>query len=224
MINCAAPLLILLAASGCTTPINTKALEANRHKMFSVGIVKAAGGMPLLMDDVDRKKEALEKIPVEAICGVLSTNLGLIINPDCDHTIKTVVEDAKGQQSSGPFRMTTRSAYFGSQSYHDPGRFLGTLGTRAKELNRNCGDLIYITYSLIPPGNPFSMENEYAYELLVKSDKEVLVNLSGVVARIPIPKNGLVADFDSIWSSFVTNATGIPEALARDIEKAKKTK
>jgi hypothetical protein len=202
---------------GCaTTPtVNTHALDARKNQTFSIGMVKVEGQRPMF-DNLDRKKQALEKIPVTNICHILSKKFGLKTNLDVDRTVKVVKEC--GILDGG-------NPYWGVKHYEYPSFLKGFASGNNSECikDEDTGNMIYITYRLDETNPLHAFTDSYSYEILVKSDADILLRFRGLVARVPTPKKGLSLDMDGSWKNFVSYADNIAQVFEEDVDKAKTT-
>jgi len=220
--------LAFLTISGCAThKVDIKAIEANRNKTFKVGMIKVAGRMPVPGgDNVGKKIEALEKIPVKGINDALGSRYGIRFDTYFDKTVKTVFEKVEGQGSSAPssatisvkLNMMSENPYCGNKEYKKTGLLKDILPLLAGSAieDEDVGDNIYITYGY---KGGLLFKDIFFYEVIVKSDDIVLVHQVGTVAEIDTPKKGLIIDINGVWNNFVTYADKITEALVRDINK-----
>jgi len=225
-------LLFALSLSACATvhKVNIEAIEANKNKTFTIGIVKVTGKTPY-GDNVDKKIAILQKVPIKEICDVLSANYGINVNPDFDRTIRTVEGEVSGRARIGPLRFTFRdeNPYWGNKEYEEPSFLSVMFGSgRPTIRDEDIGDSVYITYNFGVAGPPWALKDEMYYGITVKSDAEVLMLHKGMVATVDIPWNGLMfwfGDFEAIiefiWNDVNSHAEKIPEALARDIKAMK---
>lgn len=220
-------LLLVLSISACATAhkVSIDAIEANKNKTFTIGIIKVTGKTPF-GDNVDRKVTVLQKIPVKEICDVLFANYGINVNSDFNRTIKVVDEwweslgNIKYPHSKG------KNPYWGNKEYNEPGllrRIL--LGGDPTIIDEDIGNTVSLFYSFRIVGFPWALKDEFYYEITVKSDAEVLMLHKGIVATVDIPSKGLIGDLEAIvefiWNDVNSHAGKIPEALARDIKAMK---
>lgn len=223
-------LLLALSLSACATAhkVNIDAIEANKNKTFTIGIVKVTGRTPLGFGSplLDRKITVLQKIPVKEICDVLFANYGINVNSDVNRTIKVVDEwwenlgNIKYPHSKG------ENPYWGNKEYNKPGllrRIL--LGGDPAIIDEDIGDTVSVIYSFRIVGFPWALKDEFYYEITVKSDAEVLMLHKGIVATVDIPSKGHIfsplAMEEYMWNDVISHAENIPEALARDIKAMK---
>jgi hypothetical protein len=215
-------LLFALSLSACATvhKVNIDAIEANKNKTFTIGIIKVTGSIPFPFgDDVDKKITVLQKVPIKEICDVLFANYGINVNPDFNKTIRTVEGEVSGRAWIGPLSFTIRdkNPYWGNKEYEEPGFLSGPT-----IIGDDSGDTISITYSFRSgQGLPWALKDIFYYEVTVKSDAEVLVQHMGEIATVDMPKKGLFLDLEGVWNDVTTYVEKIPEALARDIKAMK---
>jgi hypothetical protein len=191
-------------------------------------MVKVAGRLPVPSgDSLDKKKIALEKIPIKQICDILFNNYGIKINADINRTIMTVNEDLDREYkditptSSYINIMLSENPYLGNKKY-DQAKLLGGIFTsNPKIIDEDIGDTIYITYYYHSGGLPWALKDEFYYKITVKSDANILLQHKGLVAEVDTPKKGLIIDIENIWNNFISYADKIPEALAKDIKAMK---
>lgn len=206
----------LLFSACATTPhkVNIKAIEANKNKMFKLGIVKVEGRMPILGgDNVGKKIMALEKIPIKEICDILSSSYGLQINTEINKTVKTVKEQMS---------LLSENPYWGNKEYRQTGSLEFMLTNKDTIIqDGDVGDVVYITYGYITVGLPWALKDKFYYEIIVKSDATVLIDNKGTIAVVDIPKKGFILDSEGVWNNLVSYTDKITEALAKNINKAK---
>ena len=217
-------LLLVLSISACATAhkVNIDAIEANKNKTFTIGIIKVTGKPPLPFgDNVDKKITVLQKIPIKEICDVLFANYGIKVNPDFNRTIKVVDERSENYP-----HVKGKNPYWGNKEYNEPGLLRRILFFAAPTIiDEDIGDTVSITYSFRMVGSPWALKDEMYYEITVRSDAEVLMLQKGIVATVDIPWKGLIGDAQAItefiWNGVNSHAEKIPEALARDIKAMK---
>jgi hypothetical protein len=214
-------LSLALSLSACATAhkVNIDAIEANKNKTFTIGIIKVTGKTPF-GDNVDRKITVLQKIPIKEICDVLFANYGINVSPDFNRTIKVVDE-----RSENPPHVKGENPYWGNKEYNEPGLLSRIFFAAPTIIDEDIGDTVSITYSFRMVGPPWALKDESYYEITVKSDAEVLMLHKGIVATVDIPWKGLIlnaqAIIEFIWNDVTSHADKIPEALARDIKAMK---
>jgi hypothetical protein len=225
-------LISLPLLMGCTTihKVNASAIETNRSKIFMLGMVKVSGGSAIgLGDRVDVKKKVLEKMPVEEICSVLTSNYGFKIDTQVDKTVKTVKEPLEGQGRAGPppaglsvqIYILSENPYWGKKEYRQVGFLKGIFAGEPKIQDENEGDMVYITYKFRSGGLPWALKEIFSYDVLVKSGSTVLLHYAGPVATIDMPKKGLIIDFDGYWNEMICHVDKIPEVFAKDLKTRK---
>jgi hypothetical protein len=219
-------LLFALSLSACATvhKVNIDAIEANKNKTFTIGIIKVTGKTPLGVGSplLDKKITVIQKVPIKEICDVLFANYGINVNLDFNKTIRTVEGEEIGRVRIGPFRHVVRdeNPYWGNKEYEEPGFLSGPT-----IIGDDIGDTVSITYSFRVAGPPWALKDETYYEVTVKSDAEVLMLHKGIVATIDIPWKGHIfaplAFEEFVWNDVTSHVEKIPEALARDIKAMK---
>jgi len=217
-------LLLALSLSACATThkVNIDAIEANKNKTFTIGIIKVTGKTPFPFgDNVDRKITVLQKIPIKEICDVLFANYGINVNPDFNRTIKVVDERSEIYP-----HVKGENPYWGNKEYNEPGLLRRILFFQAPAImDEDIGDTVSITYSFRMVGPPWALKDETYYEVTVRSNAEVLMLHKGIVATVDIPRKELIGDAEAIiefiWNDVNSHAENIPVALARDIKAMK---
>lgn len=218
-------MLILIPACAKDHVVNIDEIERNKSKTFNIGIVKAAGRRwSFYGDNLNKKEEALKRIPVKDICNLLAKNYGLKINTQADLTTKIVKED-EGQSYAPPSSygsssgtsyyiqlkvMKSDNPYFGNKEYSETGMLKG-LFVNPSLKGEDVGNTVDIVYSYFVDG--FPLKDKYYYQVSVKSDDKVLIYHYGAVAVHSYD------DADVAYSRLVSYADKIPEALARDLRK-----
>ena len=221
----------LLLLTGCATTIhkvNASAIDANRSKVFLLGIVKVIGGSPIGFGDrVDKKKMALERMPIEEICSVLTSNFGIKVDTQVDKFVRTVKEPLNNQGNAVPastlpgwsmsINITPQSEnpYWGKKEYKQAG-----ISGAPKLQDENTGNMVYITYEVRPDNKgvslPWSLKEIFYYDIRVTSDSTVLLHYAGPVAVVDMPKKGLIIDFEGYWDKMVSYVDRVPAAFAKD--------
>lgn len=224
--------LLAFSLSACATAhkVNIDAIEANKNKTFTIGIIKVAGRAPF-SDNLGSKTNVLQKMPIKEICDVLAANYEINVNTTFDRTIKTVNEKMEGQGKAGSpspgisvqIFIMSENPYWGNKEYKTSGFLSGMLmGGGPTIIDEDIGDTVNITYSFRSGvGLPWALKDEFYYEIVIKSDAEVLVMHKGIIAKVDMPKKGLILDTEGIWNNFASYAEKIPEALVRDIKAMK---
>ena len=232
--------ILVLFFSACGTPnkINIAAIEANRDKVFKLGIVKVEG-RPLSLtsllkdeDEVQNKITALERIPIYEICDILSNKYGLQISTEVNMTVKIVEEDLPGSSKGGGMggmRPQTgvqvqvvpkcQNPYWGNLEYRKTGYWEDLKTGKSFVIDKQgVSNLVNITYGFSStPGIRSTKETIY-YIITIESEDEILVRHKGEIATIETPKKGFFEiNAESIWNSFISHADKIDEALAKDL-------
>jgi hypothetical protein len=203
--------------------VNVTEIEANKNKVFEIGIVKVEGQPYPFVDDVDKKKTALTQIPIEEICKTLSSAYGLQINPNVNREIRIAREKPSGQNAPAPdpgrFGITLASMsdnpYFGNKRYEEGGLMSKLFAVPAKLQDEDVGEMVYLTYGFKPAA--FSPKYEFYYKLVVKSNAEILIKHEGTVAVVPVPFGLPFGIKSAAWKELISNAGRINEALKKDI-------
>lgn len=224
--------------TGCATPqkVNLSILEGCKNKTFKLGVVKAAVNCETTPfgPDIEQKKKALARIPIEEICSMLNEHYALKIDTNVDRSPR-VVEEAFGSGEPYPptsvsggmhlsihLRPTTENAYYGNLTYDNSSTFWLMLGGDSKTSNDEAvPDVVNVTYWM--ENQAFSFKTKLLYSIHVKSSGQDVLALTGIVEIVPI-QMGLFGDQkgDS-WDLYIEYAGHIKEALERDlIEAAKK--
>lgn len=219
-------IMAIIISSACTThKADIRMLELKKGSIFEVAIVEVEGRLPYpkaLMpeaNDVEKKAAALQKIQIDEISDILSSEYGLQIDRNVNKTIRNI--DGIKEQI----------IYLGNRDYvscFDLKKIL------LEEIyycikNENVGDYIWIIYGFtILHGAPWKLKNRIYYQVLVKSDGNVLLRHSGNIAVIDLglsysPKNidNNLARMKLAWDELIRHADQVDEALSRDIAKTK---
>lgn len=229
--------ILVLFFSACGTPhkINTAAIEANRDKMFKLGIVKVEG-RPVSpqsffkdKDEVRNKISALERIPISEICDILSNKYGLQISTEVDKTVRIVEEDLPDSSKGWGMRpqsgvhvqasLTCQNPYWGNVEYRETGYWEGLKSGNSFVIDKQgVSNLVNITYGFSSTPGIRSTKEFIYYIITIESDDDILVRHKGEIATIKTPKKGLLEmDSEGIWNSFISYADKIDEALAKDL-------
>ena len=228
-------LLSILLLSACASQyvheVSLDGIDRNKDKTFKIGIVKVKGSLPTFNgDNVGIKKAILEKVPTQKICDLLVASYGLKIDANINNTIKIVEEKKEGQGDSGPVESglsirvyaMEENPYWGAKVYQEPTGVSGWFSGGGPVIqDENVGDFIYITYGMRVSGMAWSVKNEFYYEVMAKSDAQVLVLHKGIVAVVDIARKSVFGDDQADWDNFAVYVDKIPEALGKDIQAKK---
>lgn len=219
--NCSI-LIIFFVVSACTTHnVDLKSIDAHKDKVFKIGVVKSYGCIPF-SDNTESKKIALTKIPINDVCGTIANHYGIIIDPNSDKEIKIVKETigSKGAMlSSKPITITIsptcNNPYYGNKEYRKLGFFEGFFAGEDYKIDDDKGEIINVIYSIDQSPNPFDQYFSFNYEIIVKSDGDVLIQHKDKISIVQIQT--LEFNFSYIWEPYIFNAEKINEALKRDL-------
>lgn len=212
-------LLLLMAACAKNHEVNTAQIELRKDKTFRIGIVKVEGRRWGLFDkdNLEKKKEALAKVPVNDICAVLSAKYGLRIDTQLNNTVKVVSEGeggGRGYAGSGgfflrPIVMRSDNPYIGNKEYSDNG-VVKSIFVDPSLKEEGLGDTVDIIYSY-SQSSGIPRKDVYHYDITVKSNDTVLIHHDDDVAVLDY------ADNDEIYKRLVSYADKITDALNQDI-------
>jgi len=236
----------LACASPALHQVDRTRLDAVRGRTFDLGIVKVAGGLsfPFVSDSTARKQEILMSLPVEAICEVLSREYGLRIRAQEERPIKFVSEELENSAPGGSIFGAAPTApvgagvtvtitpgaenpYWGSKEYRYLGFFESLFSFQAWGTpviaDASTGDFIYLKYAMRIAGLPFDLQEEFFYELRVRSDGKDLIQHRGMAAQGDVPKYSLMINLDQVWSDFESHAATLVDVIERDIRATKQS-
>jgi hypothetical protein len=212
--------LIIAASllSGCATQnrhiVNSEALKLNMQRAFKIGAVKVvvAKNLTPFGNEIDRKIDALNVIPIEAICNTLESTYGIRIDSTTDNTVRII---SKLDESKTTYYGTP---YYGNVLYTEHSFLKSLFGLCPSIIkNKSPKDVVNITYGLREPS--FKMKLTYWYSVNVRSDDQEIISHSGIIANTPSPKKYLFLDLEAVLNELVINAKKIHTILIKDITK-----
>jgi hypothetical protein len=222
--------LLLLFFSSCATfshKVNFKEIKENKNKIFKLNMVKVVGCKGLYRDDyIEKKRGALEKIPIDKICNTLNSYYGLEIDTNINKTIQIAYECVecgfkKSSNGASPhsgvtvtIQPTCQNPYWG---YIEPPQdILNNIIFKMfkKPKISQLSEIIEITYGCCQSdASRMLFDTKLEYQVIIKTKDKVLVKHRGIVESFKKQKN--------MWDNIVSYTDKINEALVRDINKTK---
>ena len=194
-------------------------IDSAGQKIFKLGVVKAAGDISVpFTGRLPKKKEALNRIPVEEICSILFNEYGLEVDISVDRTIKIAKErvDVAGHQGTTQLYTYCKNPYYGNLEYLDVHPILLVFGADTNIIaDPSVTDFLNITYTFEIV--PFIFKVRFLYNIVIKSSSDELLSIQGAVASIPLPRKGLFGDTDAVWDAYVKHAAHIDEVLRDEL-------
>jgi hypothetical protein len=230
-------IMFFIGFTGCTTSqkVNLSVLEGCKNKTFKLGVVKAAVNCQTTPfgPDIEQKKKALARIPIEEICSTLNEQYALKIDTNVDRSPR-VVEESFGSGETYPatpvsgglhlsihLRPTTENAYYGNLIYDNSSTFWLMLGGDTKTNNDEAvPDVVNVTYWM--ENQAFSFKTKLLYSIHMKSSGQDVLALTGIVESVPIQMGLFSEQKADSWDVYIEYAGHIKEALERDLTEAAK--
>jgi len=230
-------LLLLFVVSGCATSqkVSSGLLEESKTKTFKIGVIKTAihgQTTPFNLGStyIEKKKEALMRIPIEDICDTLGEYYSLKIDANVDKAPRILVERGDGSPASSPSSTfsitpypTSENAYYGNLEYDNPGQAWLNFRGNTKIVNGDTfPDVINITYWMDLSSVPF--KTRFLYAIYAKSSGKDVLELKGIVATVPRETGWFGVQKSKGWDEYVNHAGQVNEALKRDLAEMSKGK
>lgn len=196
-------LLFWVFLYGCAVPahkVDHKVIEANKHKIFSVGKIAVPACIPysakFFPDYTDMQKKALKEVHVSEIINTLNNNYGLKIDTD----INTTLNECKGFSGALMSPMCSKCIFLINHGYQEDGDIVNII-LRLESISA------WLT----------NIKLRLNYEVIVKSKGEALVRHTGELTDITFTSDNLKRLDDIVWENIISHASKINAALVRDI-------